>query len=169
MFQGGTSAAVRDDHDRSQSSGVRRATSEDMPLVDVLAGPSGRSDARRGHHLTRNTLSRSARRCRLSKSATKSRIELKRRKRNVDIPRFFSSPIPARGAFVADLDAPSLRAAPGAPPAPPRARPSPPLRRFGPTDRRSRREKFIQPSMARQSQAESLSQKGDWSAEEECR
>ena len=65
MFQGGTSAAVRDDHDRSQSSGVRRATSEDMPLVDVLAGPSGRSDARRGHHLTRNTLSRSARRCRL--------------------------------------------------------------------------------------------------------
>jgi len=38
------------------------------------------------------------RRC-LSKSATKARIELERRRRIVDIPRFFSRPIPARGAF----------------------------------------------------------------------
>ena len=37
--------------------------------------------------------------CRLSKSATKARIEPKRRKRIVDIPRFFSRPIPVRGAF----------------------------------------------------------------------
>ena len=40
----------------------------------------------------------------LSKSATKTRIEPERVKKNVDIPRFSSRPIPARSAFVADLD-----------------------------------------------------------------
>ena len=40
----------------------------------------------------------------LSKSATKARIEPERARRIVDIPRFSSRPIPARGAFVADLD-----------------------------------------------------------------
>ena len=40
--------------------------------------------------------------------------------RNVDIPRFSSPPIPARGAFATDLDTPPPRLAPGAPCAPPR-------------------------------------------------
>ena len=64
------------------------------------------------------------RRRELSKSATKTRIELKRRKRIVDIPRFFSRSIPARGAFVADLDKPPPRLVPGAPLAPLRRRPA---------------------------------------------
>ena len=42
----------------------------------------------------------------LSKSAAKTPIEPERAKRNVDIPRFCSPPIPARSAFVADLDTP---------------------------------------------------------------
>ena len=40
----------------------------------------------------------------LSKSVAKARIPPKRRKRNVDILRFFSRPIPARSAFATDLD-----------------------------------------------------------------
>ena len=79
---------------------------------------------------------------RLSESAAKAPIEPERRRRIVDIPRFFSRPIPVRGAFVADLDTPPPRTVPGASPAPPRARPSPPARRSGPTDRaRGRRSK----------------------------
>ena len=54
----------------------------------------------------------------LSKSATKAPIEPERARRNVDIPRFSSRPIPARSAFVADLDTPPPRVATGAPPAP---------------------------------------------------
>ena len=53
----------------------------------------------------------------LSKSATKAPIELERRNRIVDIPRFCSPSIPARGAFVADLDTPLPWIATGAPPA----------------------------------------------------
>ena len=79
---------------------------------------------------------------RLSKSATKAPIGPERRRRIVDIPRFFSRPIPPRDVFVADLDTPPPRIIPGASPAPPRARPSPPARRYGPTDRaRGRRSK----------------------------
>ena len=66
---------------------------------------------------------------RLSKSVAKAPTGPERRKRIVDIPRFFSRPIPPRDVFVADLDTPSPRAVPGAPPAPPRARPSPPPQR----------------------------------------
>ena len=54
----------------------------------------------------------------MSKSATKARIAPERRKRIVDIPRFPPRPIPARGAFVADLDTTPPRVAPGAPPVP---------------------------------------------------
>ena len=54
----------------------------------------------------------------LSKSVAKARIPSKCRKRIVDIPRFYSRPIPARGAFATDLDTPPPRTAPGAPPAP---------------------------------------------------
>ena len=79
---------------------------------------------------------------RLSKSATKAPIGPERRRRIVDIPRFFSRPIPVRGAFATDSDTPPPRTVPGASPAPPRARPSPPARRYGPTDRaRGRRSK----------------------------
>ena len=54
----------------------------------------------------------------MSKSATKAPIEPERARRIVDIPRFSSRPIPARSAFVADLDTPPPRVATGAPPAP---------------------------------------------------
>ena len=40
----------------------------------------------------------------LSKSVAKAPIAPERRKRNVDIPRFFSRPIPSRRAFATDLD-----------------------------------------------------------------
>ena len=70
--------------------------------------------------------SRGPRRRRLSKSAAKARIAPERRRRIVDIPRFFSRPTPVRGAFATDSDTPPPRAAPGAPPAPHRARPAPP-------------------------------------------
>ena len=53
----------------------------------------------------------------LSKSVAKARIEPGCRKRIVDIPRFFSPPIPARGAFATDSDTPPPRTAPRAPPA----------------------------------------------------
>ena len=54
----------------------------------------------------------------LSKSVAKARIPSKCRKRIVDIPRFYSRPISARGAFATDLDTPPPRTVPGAPPAP---------------------------------------------------
>ena len=43
---------------------------------------------------------------RLSKSVAKTRIGPERRKRIVDIPGFYSRPIPARGTFATDLDTP---------------------------------------------------------------
>ena len=54
----------------------------------------------------------------MSKSATKASIEPGRARRIVDIPRFSSRPIPARSAFVADLDTLPPRVTTGAPPAP---------------------------------------------------
>ena len=63
------------------------------------------------------------RRRELSKSVAKARIESRCRRRIVGIPGFFSRSIPARGAFVADLDNCPPRIAPGAPCAPPRGRP----------------------------------------------
>ena len=57
---------------------------------------------------------------RLSKSVAKAPIGLERRRRIVDIPRFFSRPIRSRGAFATDLDKPPPEAVPRAPPAPPR-------------------------------------------------
>ena len=62
---------------------------------------------------------RGPRRRRLSKSVAKAPIAPERRRRIVDIPRFFSRPIPARGAFATDLDNRPTRTASGAPPAPP--------------------------------------------------
>ena len=82
---------------------------------------------------------------RLSKSVAKARIASECRRRIVGIPRFFSWPIPSRGAFATDLDTSPPRTAPGVPPAPHRARPSPPPRRSGPTDRRARRERPAAP------------------------
>ena len=81
---------------------------------------------------------RGTRRRRLSKSVAKARIEPGPARRIVDIPRFFSPPIPSRGAFAADLDTPRPRNAPGAPPAPSRARPPASPRRSGPAGHRSR-------------------------------
>ena len=63
------------------------------------------------------------RRRRLSESVAKAPIAPERRKRNVDIPRFFSPSILARSAFAADLDTPPPRVDPGSPHAPLRARP----------------------------------------------
>ena len=42
----------------------------------------------------------------MSESVAKARIPPKHRKRIVDIPRFFSRPIPARSAFATDSDTP---------------------------------------------------------------
>ena len=82
------------------------------------SGHRGRRGARSGRRPTRGRLPRPAHARRLSKSATKAPIEPERARRNVDIPRFSSRPIPARSAFVADLDTPPPRVATGAPPAP---------------------------------------------------
>ena len=82
----------------------------------------GRPGGRRARRPTRGHPPRPVRGRRLSKSATKAPIEPERTRRNVDIPRFCSPPIPPRGAFVADLDTPPPRTATGTPPAPPRRR-----------------------------------------------
>ena len=51
---------------------------------------------------------------RLSESVTKARIVPERRKKTIDILRFFSRLIPVRGAFVTDSDiGPDLRAKAG--------------------------------------------------------
>ena len=86
--------------------------------------PFARRGARRGRRPARSRPCRGPRRRSLSKSATKARIEPERARRIVDIPRFFSPPIPARDAFVADLDTFSLEIVPGAPCAPPHRRPA---------------------------------------------
>ena len=61
---------------------------------------------------------------RLSESVAKARIAPERRRRIVDIPRFFSRPIPVRGAFATDLDNRPPRTVPGAPT---RTTPRPPI------------------------------------------
>ena len=80
--------------------------------------PLARRSARCGRRPARGAPPGGPRRRGLSKSATKARIGPERARRNVDIPRFRSRPIPPRGAFVADFDTPPPRAVPGAPPAP---------------------------------------------------
>ena len=100
-----------------------------------VSAPGG---ARRGRRPPRGAPPGGPQRRGSSKSATKTPAPLKHRKIIVDIPRFFSPPIPSRGAFAADSDAPRPRNAPGAPPAPSRARPPASPRRSGPADRRSR-------------------------------
>ena len=52
---------------------------------------------------------------RLSESVAKTRVAPKRARRNADIPRFFSRPIPARSAFATDLDTSPSQTVPGAP------------------------------------------------------
>ena len=61
---------------------------------------------RRGRRPTPRHPSRGPRRRRLSESVAKAPIAPRRTKRIVDIPRFFSRPIPARGAFATDSDTP---------------------------------------------------------------
>ena len=91
-----------------RSSGARLVVGVLVVVAVRRAASSSRSPWRRG----------------LSKSVAKARIEPECRRRNVDIPRFFSRPIPARGAFATDLDNRPPRIAPGVPPAPPRRRPA---------------------------------------------
>ena len=62
---------------------------------------------------------------RLSKSVAKARILPGCVKRNVDIPRFLSPPIPPRSAFATDPDMPLPRNVSGAPRAPLQSRPWP--------------------------------------------
>ena len=100
-----------------------------------VSAPGG---VRRGLRPPRGAPPRGTRRRRLSKSVAKARIEPGPARRIVDIPRFFSPPIPSWGAFAADLDTPRPRNAPGAPPAPSRARPPASPRRSGPAGHRSR-------------------------------
>ena len=82
------------------------------------SGHRGRRGARSGRRPTRGRPPRPAQGRRLSKSATKAPTGPGRARRIVDIPRFSSRPIPARSAFVADLDTPPPRVATEAPPAP---------------------------------------------------
>mgnify|MGYP001670793533 CR=1 FL=1 len=116
-------AAVRDDRDRpahrrevhfALENDGWNCTFECEVHVSAPGGPGGR---RRGPHRP----SRGPWRHRLSKSVAKARIAPERRRRIVDIPRFLSRPIPARGAFATDLDTPPPRTTTGTPPAPPRA------------------------------------------------
>ena len=55
----------------------------------------------------------------VSESVAKALVESKRRKRIVDIPRFYSWPIPARGDFATDSDTSSPRPIPRVLPTPP--------------------------------------------------
>ena len=100
-------------------------------LPRARRGHRGERQARRGYpggrRARRPTRGRPPRPTRgrwLSKSATKTPTEPERARRNVDIPRFFSPPIPPRGAFATDSDTPPPRIATGAPPAPARQRPA---------------------------------------------
>ena len=98
---------------RVQSARLGARGGADRPESGVIAAAAIRAGARVGPP-------GGPRRRGLSKSATKTPIPLKHRKRIVDIPRFHPRPIPVRGVFVADLDTPPPRTAPGAPCAPPR-------------------------------------------------
>ena len=89
----------------------------------VRSARLGAGGSRRGRRPTRGAPPGDPRRHRLSESVAKARIEPRRAKGIVGIPRFFSRSIPARGAFATDSDTPPPRTAAGAPPAPPCARP----------------------------------------------
>ena len=108
------------------SSRRSRGLSDDLASRGAFPrAPSDRRGARHGRRPADGAPSpKASRRRRLSKSATKARIEPERRKRIVDIPRFCVRQILARSAFVADLDTLPPRPAPGAPPAPSCAHPS---------------------------------------------
>ena len=94
--------------------------------------PQDRSCARRGRPRRGPRRSFNLPESRLSKSVAKARIAPGRRRRIVDIPRFYSRPIPARSPFATDLDTLPPRDVPGAPPAPPRVRPPAPSHRSRP-------------------------------------
>ena len=66
--------------------------------------PPGRRCTRHGRRPARGCPPRGPWRRRLSESVAKARIAPGRRKRIVDIPRFFSRSIPPRSAFATDLD-----------------------------------------------------------------
>jgi len=72
----------------------------------VRSARLGAGGSRRGRRPTRGAPPGDPRRHWLSESVAKARIPPKHRKRIVDIPRFFSRPIPARGAFATDSDTP---------------------------------------------------------------
>ena len=72
----------------------------------VRSARLGAGGSRRGLRPTRGAPPGDPRRHRLSESVAKARIPPKHRKRIVDIPRFFSRPIPARSAFATDSDTP---------------------------------------------------------------
>ena len=72
----------------------------------VRSARLGAGGSRRGRRPTRGAPPGDPRRHRLSESVAKARIPPKHRKRIVDIPRFFSRPIPARGTFATDSDTP---------------------------------------------------------------
>ena len=121
MSRGGIGAAVRTNHDRPLPRRDVHFTLENNDwncAFECEMHVSASGGARRGRRPPCGAPLRDPRQRRLSKSATKTPIEPGRRKRIVDIPRFFSPPIPVRSAFVADLDTPPPRLATGAPPAP---------------------------------------------------
>ena len=82
----------------------------------VRSARLGAGGSRRGRRPTRGAPPGDPRRHRLSESVAKARIPPKHRKRIVDIPRFFSRPIPARGAFATDSDNRCRRGSPGGAP-----------------------------------------------------
>ena len=104
---------------------AERCTSHSRMMVGTARSSAKCTSRRRGAPGGRRRgpcrPSRGPWRRRLSKSATKAPIAPERRRRIVDIPRFLSRPIPARGAFATDLDTPPPRTTTGTPPAPPRA------------------------------------------------
>ena len=72
--------------------------------VTFPRAPPGRRCTRHGRRPARGCPPRGPWRRRLSESVAKARIAPGRRKRIVDIPRFFSRSIPPRSAFATDLD-----------------------------------------------------------------
>ena len=103
---------------RRRRSGDRRHGPSDRRAVYSRV-PSGRRGARRGRRRADRVPGRGPRGRSLSKSVAKAPIVPERRKRIVDIPRFFSRPIPSRRAFATDSDTPPPRTVPGVPRVPP--------------------------------------------------
>ena len=103
---------------RRRRSGDRRHGPSDRRAVYSRV-PSGRRGARRGRRRAGRVPTRGPRGRKLSKSATKAWIEPECTRRIVDIPRFFSRPIPSRRAFATDSDTPPPRTVPGVPRVPP--------------------------------------------------